>query len=492
MGQSFTTLILAAGAGTRMRSRVPKVLHDLCGRPLVLWPVHAALDAGSERVVVVDGPARALEAVMPPDVELVVQPEANGTGGAVLAATDTIERTRPVLVLSGDVPLVSAAVITDLVRRHAEGGTQATMLTTSLADPSGYGRVVRDADGFVARVAETKAAGDASEAELAIMEVNTGIYVFDPNALLDALPRLSDGNAQRELYLPQALELIRAGGGRVGAHATADVRAVLGVNDRVQLARVRSLARQEINERHMLAGVGVVDPSSTFIDAGVEIGEDATIEPATRLLGTTTVGRGASVGPNTTAIDSRIGARAEVRASWLQEATVGEAATVGPFAYLRPGTMLGERSKAGAFVEVKNSTLGRAAKVPHLSYIGDAEIGEEANLGAATITANYDGRRKHRTRVGDRVRAGVDTTFVAPVTVGDDAYTAAGSVITGDVPPGALAVARSRQHNVEGYAERAASRAGDAPGAAPSPPSAGASPEGDAGASAPPLQSEGQ
>ncbi|MHB8491795.1 MAG: bifunctional UDP-N-acetylglucosamine diphosphorylase/glucosamine-1-phosphate N-acetyltransferase GlmU [Solirubrobacteraceae bacterium] len=474
MSQPFTTLVLAAGAGTRMHSRVPKVLHDLCGQPLALWPVHAALAGGAERVVVVDGPARALEQALPPAVQLVVQPVSNGTGGAVLAASHALDTTRPVLILSGDVPLISSDTIRDLVAQHAERGALATMLTTALDDPAGYGRVVRDGDGFVARVAETKAAGDASDAELAITEVNTGVYVFEPRALLDALPKLSDGNAQRELYLPQALELIRAAGGRVDAHLTDDARTVLGVNDRVQLAHVRALAQRDINERHMLAGVGIVDPASTFIDVGVPIGEDTTIEPGTRLLGSTSVGGDALIGPHTTAIDSHIGDGAQVRASWLQGATVNAQATVGPFAYLRPGAVLGEQSKAGAFVEIKNSTLGRAAKVPHLSYIGDADVGDESNLGAATITANYDGRRKHRTLIGQRVRAGVDTTFVAPVSVGDDAYTAAGSVVTDDVPPGALAVARSRQANLEGYAARE--------GAA----------EGDDGASGPPLQSEGQ
>jgi bifunctional UDP-N-acetylglucosamine pyrophosphorylase/glucosamine-1-phosphate N-acetyltransferase len=466
-----TVVVLAAGQGTRMRSNVPKVLHELCGRPMGLWPVVAALEAGAGKVVVVDSPARPLAEVLPADVELVVQPVSNGTGGAVAAAAEAIDPGAPVVVLSGDVPLVSAAAIAELVAAHVAGGTAATMATTVLDDPSGYGRVVRDEHGAVARVVETKTEGDATPAELEIREVNTGIYAFDGAALLGALPRLSADNAQGELYLPQVLDLLRADGAVVLAHAVDDPHLVLGVNDRVALAHVRALAQRAILERHMRAGVTVVDPLATWVDVDVRIGQDARIEPGTALRGATEVGAGtivgphttatdtqigehATVGPHTTAIDSRIGERAAVRVAWLDRAVVGAGASVGPFAYLRPDAVLGEGSKVGTFVEVKNSAIGPGAKVPHLSYIGDADVGERANLGAGTITANYDGHAKHRTTIGKRVRGGVDTAFVAPVTVGDDAYTAAGSVITEDVPPGALGVARARQQNREGYAER--------------------------------------
>jgi bifunctional UDP-N-acetylglucosamine pyrophosphorylase/glucosamine-1-phosphate N-acetyltransferase len=449
-----TILILAAGQGTRMRSAVPKVLHELCGQPMVLWPVRAALAAGAAKVVVVDSPARALDGVLPEGVALVVQAQSDGTGGAVRAAAAEIDPQAPVVVLSGDVPLVSAAAIEELVRAHLAGGVRATMATTVLDDPSGYGRVVRDEDGAVLRIVETKAAGDATEHELAIREVNTGIYAFDGRALLDVLGRLTAENAQGELYLPQALDLLRADGHAVAAHIVDDPALVLGINDRVALAEVRALAQRAINERHMRAGVTIVDPASTHIDVDVQIAEDVRIEPGTQLKGTTTVGAGASVGPHTTAIDSSIGAAATVRVSWLQEAQVGERASVGPFAYLRPGAVLHEGAKVGTFVEVKNSDIGAGAKIPHLSYIGDADVGEQTNLGAATITANYDGRAKHRTRVGRRVRTGVDTTLVAPVTVGDGAYTAAGSVITDDIPPDDLGIARARQVNKEGYAKR--------------------------------------
>ncbi len=477
-----TVIILAAGQGTRMRSEIPKVLHELCGLPMGVWPVRAALAAGAGRVVVVDSPARPLQEVLPEGVELVVQPEPNGTGGAVMAAAATIDAGVPVVVLSGDVPLVSAEAIAELVAAHeaggaarelggavrepggvgreaggaidGSGGAAATMATTVLDDPRGYGRVVRDARGAVAKVVETKAPGDASAAELEIREVNTGIYVFDGAALLAVLSRLTADNAQGEYYLPQALDLLRADGASIAAHVVDDAALVLGVNDRIALAHVRALAQRAILERHMRAGVGVVDPASTWIDVDVEIGRDARIEPGTSLRGATAVGAGATVGPHTTAIDSRIGAGASVRVSWLQDADVGERASVGPFAYLRPGAVLREGAKAGTFVEVKNSDIGAGAKIPHLSYIGDADVGEGSNLGAGTITANYDGRAKHRTTIGKRVRGGVDTAFVAPVSVGDDAYTAAGSVITEDVPPGALGVARARQQNREGYARR--------------------------------------
>jgi bifunctional UDP-N-acetylglucosamine pyrophosphorylase/glucosamine-1-phosphate N-acetyltransferase len=372
----------------------------------------------------------------------------------VLAAAPALDADAPVVVLSGDVPLVSAEAIAGLVAAHAAEGAAATMATTVLADPAGYGRVVRDAGGAVAKVVETKAPGDASAAELRIREVNTGIYAFDGAALLAALPRLSADNAQGELYLPQALDLLRADGAAIAAHVVDDPRLVLGVNDRVALARVRELAQAAVLERHMLAGVTVVDPRSAWVDVDVEIGRDARIEPGTTLRGATAVGAGATVGPHTTAIDARIGAGASVRMSWLQEATVETGASVGPFAYLRPGTVVREGAKVGTFVEVKNSDVGAGAKIPHLSYIGDADVGAGSNLGAGTLTANYDGRAKHRTTIGERVRGGVDTAFVAPVTVGDDAYTAAGSVITEDVPAGALGVARARQRNVEGYTRR--------------------------------------
>ncbi len=438
-----TVLILAAGQGTRMRSSTPKVLHELCGVPMVLWPVHAALEAGAGRVVIIDSPARALGPLLPDGVELAVQPTPDGTGGAVVAGMAQLDAdaSAPVIVLSGDVPLLDAQAIGALAEAHERSGAAATMVTSILEEPSGYGRVVRDAAGSVQHVVETKESGDATAEELQIREVNAGVYAFDAEALRGALPRLSSDNAQGELYLPQVLDLLRADGLTVAAHMLDDPALMMGVNDRIALAQARRLAQRAIHERHMLAGVTIVDPDATVIDAGVQIGADTVIEPFTTIRGAT-----------------RIGAGCTVRHSYLIDCVLEDGVRVGPFAYLRPGATLRAGAKAGTFVEIKNSDIGQAAKIPHLSYIGDADVGERTNLGAGTITANYDGQNKHRTKIGKGVHGGVDTSFVAPVTVGDDAYTAAGSVVTDDVPEGALAVARARQENVERYAQRREAR----------------------------------
>jgi bifunctional UDP-N-acetylglucosamine pyrophosphorylase/glucosamine-1-phosphate N-acetyltransferase len=328
------------------------------------------------------------------------------------------------------------------------------MATMEPDDPSGYGRVVRSAGGEVERVAETKVAGDASEAELAIREVNTGVYAFDAQALLAALQTLGSDNAQGEVYLPDVLPAIRNAGHAVTAHPIGDPGLTHGVDDRVDLAHATQLAQRRIHERHMRNGVTVVDPASTRIDADVEIGRDTTIEPGSQLKGATTVGAGCTIGPHTTLVDASLGDGVTVIHSHVDSAQLDAGASVGPFAYLRPGAHLHEQAKAGTFVEIKNSEIGRGTKVPHLSYIGDADIGAGTNIGAGNITANYDGTSKHRTTIGDGVRSSVDTMFVAPVTVGDGAFTGAGSVIVEDVPPGALGIARARQTNIEGYAER--------------------------------------
>jgi len=437
-----------------MRSATPKVLHPLCGRPLIAWPVAAAREAGAGRVVVVDGPQRPLEGKLPEGTEMAIQAEPRGTGDAVKAASAHIAAEGTVIVLMGDVPLATAELIGSLARAHDSGAGAATVVTMELDDPSGYGRVVRDADGVVERVVETKVAGDATEAELAIREVNTGIYAFAAGPLLDALDQLQAANAQGELYLPDVLPLLRKGGNQVGAHRVDDPSLTLGVNDRADLARVRAIAQAGIATAHMKAGVTIVDPASTVIDVAVTIARDATIEPGTALKGSTSIGEGATIGPHTTLIDSDVADGATVVHSYVVEARIGAGASVGPFAYLRPGAHLHPQSKAGTFVEIKNSEIREGAKVPHLSYIGDADVGEGSNVGAGSITANYDGFQKHRTTIGKGVRLGVDTALVAPVTVGDGAYTAAGSPITEDVPPGALGVARERQVNVEGYAGR--------------------------------------
>ena len=455
-------VILAAGQGTRMRSATPKLLHPLCGRPMIAWPVAAAQEAGAREIIVVDGPDRQLQDTLDGAVALAVQPEPRGTADAVKAAASQIDPRGAVIILNGDVPLITAATITALLEAHERGGAAATIATVVLDDPSGYGRVVRAPDGTVERVVETKEPGDATELELQIREINTGLFAFDGAELLMALERVSSNNAQGELYLPDVLPILRAHERTVIAYELDDPRETLGINDRVALAQVSAIAQQRIHERHMLAGVTLVGPHLTVIDADVEIGPDTVIAPFSSLHGSTRIGSRATVGPHATVIDTRVGDDATILHSYLNGADVGERVSVGPFAYLRPGAVLREGSKAGTFVEIKNSEIGRGSKVPHLSYIGDAEVGEQTNLGASTITANYDGYRKHRTKIGARVKTSVDTTLIAPVTVGDDAYTAAGSVISKDVPPGALGIARSHQTNIEGYAERRKEREAEA------------------------------
>lgn len=421
---------------------------------MIEWPVRAARAAGVARVVVVVSPERDLSDHLPDEVETVVQPEANGTGGAIQAAIETVRESDEVLVLSGDVPLVSTEVITGLLGFHRQAGVAATVMTAILDDPGSYGRVVRAADGAVERIVEAKAPGDATPQELEIREVNSGTYVFAGADLAAALGEIGNDNAQGEYYLPDVLRVMRSRGLSVAAHVASDPAINLGINSRADLALVEAEARRRINEGHLRDGVTIVDPASTWIDAGVTIGRDARIEPGTSLKGATEIGERAVVGPHTTIIDSGIGSGSRVIHSYLDLCELAPDCRVGPFAYLRPGARLEQGAKAGTFVEVKNSTVGEGAKVPHLSYVGDAEIGAGANLGAGTITANYDGVRKHRTVIGPGARIGVDTMLVAPVEVGADGWTGAGAVIRQNVPPGALAVSRGDQRNLDDYAER--------------------------------------
>jgi len=450
---------MAAGEGTRMRSSLPKMLHPVCGRPMVAWPILAAREAGAGRVAAIVSPGRDISAGFPDEVETVVQPEPDGTGGAVRAALPLIEQAETVLVLSGDHPLISAEVVAGFLTAHAASAAAATVMTIELDEPGSYGRVVRAADGSVERVVEAKAAGDADPAELAIREINAGAYVFDAAPLAAALAGLSNDNAQGEYYLPDVFPALRKAGHSVAAHLADDLAVTMGVNDRAELAAVEAEARRRILATHMAAGVTIVDPASTWIDAGVEIAADARIEPGTSLRGATAVGAGSVVGPLSTLADTRLGENVAVPHSYLVECEVLDGCQVGPFAYLRPGARLEDGARAGSFVEVKNSTLGPGAKVPHLAYVGDADVGAGSNLGAGTITANYDGSRKHRTTIGRGVRVGVDTMLIAPVEVGDAAYTGAGAVIKQDVPAGALAVSENEQRNIDGYAERKAAAA---------------------------------
>ena len=447
-----TVVIMAAGHGTRMRSTVPKVLHPVCGVPMIGWVVGAARAAGAGRVVCVTRPGMGVDDALGDAAEVAEQREGEGTGSAVLAAREQIESADSVVILSGDHPLVSAVLVAELVATHEREDAAATLLTTEELDPTGYGRIVRDADGSVERIVETKRTEGLPPEELAIREINIGTYAFAAQPLLEALDAVGETNGER--YLTGVFPLLRERGLTIAAHRTSDTRSAMGVNSRVDLMQVELIARRALIENHARAGVTFESPDTACLDAGVAIGEDTVIGPGVTLRAGTQVGSGCRVGPQTTVLASRIGDGASVVHSYLDGAEVGERASIGPFAYLRPGAELREEAKAGTFVEIKNSVVGPRSKVPHLSYVGDADIGTGSNVGAGTLTANYDGRRKHRTTIGDRVRISVDTALVAPVTVGDDAYTAAGSVITDDVPPGALGIARQRQTNIEGYAER--------------------------------------
>src|SRR3954453_21944191 len=450
-----SVLIMAAGRGTRMRSRLPKVLHPLCGRPLLLWPVEAAREAGADRIVVVLGAgSEDIQAVLPPDVEIAIQDPPAGAGDAVLAAKAALGDSENVIVLSGDHPLLDARFITALAEHHAAAGAGATVTTRVMEDPGQYGRVVRDDSGDVDRIVETKEPGDATAAELAVKEVNSGTYAFAVAPLFDALGRIGTDNAQGEMYLGDALPLMRASGRRVVAFLTDEESVSLGINTRADLALVQEQARRRLLEQHMLAGVTIADPSSTWIEADVRIGEDTTIEPFTMLRGHTEVGGGCTVGPGSTLVDCVVGDECSVLHSYLTACEVQSRCTIGPFTHIRPGTVLHDESKAGSFVEIKNTDVGAGAKVPHLTYLGDTDLGERSNIGAGTITANYDGRAKHRTTIGRGVRTGVHTSLVAPVNVGDESYTGAGSVIPDNGRRAARGIARPAQTNVEGYAER--------------------------------------
>jgi bifunctional UDP-N-acetylglucosamine pyrophosphorylase/glucosamine-1-phosphate N-acetyltransferase len=451
MAEPFTVLIMAAGHGTRMHSQLPKALHRVCGKPMVEWVADAARDAGAERVLCVVRPGEGVAERLPEGIDAVEQNEGEGTAAAVLAARGTIE-SGSLVILSGDQPLVTAEQIAGLrAAQHAEGAA-ATLLTTDQLDPAGYGRIVRDADGRFQEIVETKRTEGLSSSVLAIREVNLGTYAFDAAELFSALDEvgLTDG----ELYLTGALPALMSRGRIVTTYATDDAAIALGVNDRAGLMQVEESAQRRILEGHARAGVTFLQPATTRVETEVTIGADTTIGPGVSLLGATHVGQGCEVGPHTTLQDASVGAAATVHQSYAIEAEIGARAIIGPFSYLRPGTVVGEGAKVGAFVEVKNSNIGAGAKVPHLSYIGDTDVGETANLGASTITANYDGRKKHRTKIGKSVKTGVHTSLVAPVDVGDRSYTGAGSVITDDIPEGALGVARERQRNVEGYADR--------------------------------------
>lgn len=454
MNEQVTAIVLAAGAGTRMKSDVAKVLHPIGGRSMVGHALTAVAELGAAQTVVVVGHQRDQVTAHVEALDLGVtfahQVEQNGTGHAVQIAVEALAEapTGTVLVTYGDVPLLESATLANLLADHRDGGRAVTILSSAVDDPTGYGRIVRDMAGNVVEIREDKDA----DAEIArIDEINSGILALDAAFLLRALPRLSTQNAQGELYLTDVVGLAVHDGHPVGAYVLADTWQTEGVNDRAQLARLGGELNRRIIARWHAAGVTITDPASTWIDAGVEIGPDTTIAPGTQLLGATTVGAKATIGPDTTLTDCEVGDAAHLVRTHANLAVIGADASVGPFAYLRPGTRIDGTAKVGTFVETKNAHLHAGAKVPHLSYVGDAEIGASSNIGAGTIFANYDGQHKHRTTVGTHAKTGSNNTFVAPVAIGDGAFTGAGTTVRQDVPPGALAVSAGPQRTIEGW-----------------------------------------
>jgi bifunctional UDP-N-acetylglucosamine pyrophosphorylase / glucosamine-1-phosphate N-acetyltransferase len=455
-GGLAAVVVLAAGQGTRMRSSTPKVLHSLGGRSLLGHVLAAAEPLGAGSTVVVVGAGReAVEqhlAEIAPSAVPVVQHEQNGSGHAAAVALAAVpDLDGPVLLVNGDAPLLRAATVAALVDAHRAAGNVLTVLTAEVDDPIGLGRIVRDDDGSVRAIVEER---DATDAQRAIREINAGVYVGDAAALRRSLAALEADNDQGEQYVTDVLGLLVAEGAPVGGVRAEDADDVLGCNDQRELAARRRTLNDRVLDDLMRAGVAVIDPQTTWVDVTATVAADAVLQPGTHLQGTTTVDAGAVVGPDTALVDCAVGPGASVVRSHCLGAEIGPDATVGPFSYLRPGTRLSRGAKVGAFVETKNVEVGEDSKVPHLSYVGDATIGRGSNIGAATVFVNYDGVAKHRTTVGDHVRVGSDTMLVAPVTVGDGAYTAAGSVITSDVPPGAMAVARAPQRNVGGWVRR--------------------------------------
>ena len=452
-------IVLAAGSGTRMKSATPKMLHRVCGRTMLGHALHAAAGIHPEQIVVVVGHQReqvgaavaelAVDLGVP--VTTAVQEEQNGTGDAVAAGMAALpaDFSGTVLVTTSDIPLLDADTLREVVTRHdLRPRASVTILTSTAPDPTGYGRIVRNDDGEVLRIVEHK---DASDDERAIDEVNSGIYAFDARVLREKLGELGTDNSQGELYLTDVIQLARQSNGLIRGHRVEDADLVAGVNDRVQLAGLAAEMNRRLCETAMRAGATIVDPRSTWVDVDVRIGRDVTILPGTHLTGSTVIGDGATVGPDTTLQDTTVGEGASVVRTHAVGASIGPGAEVGPFAYLRPQAELGERSKIGTFVEVKKSSIGAHTKVPHLTYVGDATIGEHTNIGASSVFVNYDGVNKNRTVIGDHCRTGSDTMFIAPVTVGDGAYSGAGTVIKNDVPPGALAVSGGRQRNIDDW-----------------------------------------
>lgn len=453
----LSAVVLAAGQGKRMKSKLYKVLHPVCGKPMVEHIIDTLERMGVKRTVVVVGHgAEAVQAALGDRVQYALQEQQLGTGHAVLQAAPLLrDEDGLTLVLCGDTPLLSEATLKALVETHRGGDFAATLLTAEMDDPHGYGRILRGADGSVEGIVEEK---DCSEQQRLIREINTGTYVFDNRKLFEALAKVDNRNAQGEYYLTDVIGILKNSGSRVEGCRMRDPAEATGVNDRLALAEVEALMRKRINRQHMANGVTLIDPQATYIDAGVEIGGDTVIYPGCHLRGSTKIGSDCVIGPNAEIADSAIGDGVHIRYAVLAGAKVGDKVNIGPYAYLRPGTVLADGVKVGDFVEIKNAAIGEDSKVPHHSYIGDARIGKRVNIGCGTITANYDGFRKHVTEIGDDAFIGSNSNLIAPVRIGDGAFVVAGSTITQDVGDQDLAIARARQVNKPGYARKLRSR----------------------------------
>lgn len=447
-------LILAAGKGTRMKSALPKVLHKVGGKAMVLHVIEAARDAGAQKPIVVVGHEgdRVQEALREIEIEFAIQAQQLGTGHGVMQARDLLTGyDGPLLVLCGDTPLITTETLQALAAKHQLAGASATILTANLSNPHGYGRIIRNGRGTVEKIVEQK---EGAPEELAVTEINSGAYCFDCKHLLQALGRLTPVNVQGEYYLTDVIEFFVQDGLVVEGFMVTDEKEIMGINDRLQLAEAEGLMQVRTLERLMLSGVTIIDPKSSYIDAQVNIGPDTIIYPNTIVEGPSVIGSNCILGPNTRIVDTEIGNGTEINASIVLKSSIGDAVNIGPFAYIRPDSQIGSRAKIGDFVEIKKSIIGEGSKVPHLSYVGDSYVGQGVNIGAGTITCNYDGEKKSQTYIEDKVFVGSNTNFVAPVRIGESAVIAAGSTITKDVPKGALAVARTKQVHLLSWSDR--------------------------------------
>ena len=449
----FTSVILAAGMGTRMKSKMPKVLHKVCGKPLSKWVIDASEAAGADKVCAVVGhKAETVKEVLGDVCEFALQAEQKGTGHAVMQAIDVIKNTKgEVVILNGDTPLITAETINKAIEYHKNNGNQATVITAILDDATGYGRIVRDNDGSVLKIVEQK---DASKEEKKINEVNSGMYVFDAQSLVYALDKITPNNAQGEYYLTDTLEILLSAGKKIGGYAISDNDEIRGINDRVQLNEAEKIMQKRINEYHMRNGVTMRNPESVYIEDGVEIGNDTEICQNVTIKSGTKIGSDCVIGSGSMLDRAVIHDGVDVLSSVILESEVDEGTHVGPFAYIRPNCHVGKEVKVGDFVELKNSNIDDGTKISHLTYIGDSDVGKRVNFGCGTVTCNYDGKKKYRTTIGDDCFVGCNTNFVSPINVGDGVYIAAGSTITEDIPENSLSIARARQVNKEGWKDK--------------------------------------